>query len=144
MNPAVATDPLDTAAIRRAKQVLAGVVPFDGPEQARLQSALAAAGPIEHGALRAIIIQVEARAREQIERAAGARMEREHAARNAHRAARPERWAALSNLERALFLVAGESAPELRGALLRLAAILATETATQTPPELFENTAPRW
>ncbi len=82
--------------------------------------------------------------REETETAAVARsavraQEREAEARRI--AARPDRWRALSPVERALYIVAGEHERPVRTTLLRLAEVIQAETATPSrePPTTFES-----
>lgn len=61
-------------------------------------------------------------------------------ARREHAAKRPARWAALTVLERALYVAASENPRSVREALLRVAALLAVPRsfAMGSPPSTFE------
>jgi len=82
---------------------------------------------------------LEAAAREDAGRE-GRRAERDERA--AYVAKRPERWAALSPLERALHLAAAEQPTTIRGGLLRVAELLARPNShpmVGSPPSNFES-----
>jgi hypothetical protein len=82
---------------------------------------------------------IEAAAREDAGRE-GRKAERDERA--AYVAARPERWAALSPLERALYLTAAAQPTTIRGALLRVAEMLGKPNGfpmVGSPPSNYES-----
>lgn len=71
--------------------------------------------------------------------AATADLRDERAAREAHAAARPERWAALTLLEQGCYHVAANPPPSgIRSAFLQLAFLLGNPSVLRTVPETFE------
>ena len=65
--------------------------------------------------------------------------------RDAYAAKRPERWARLTVLERALYIVASEDPRSIRGALLRVAELVGQShgASVGAPPATFEPDAAR-
>lgn len=129
-------------AITRARVILADDRGFTGPEQQHFRDVMyrlmEAGDRITEATLRAICSEIDKRSLDRIHAAQAAKMAKVYEERRQHKLQRPQRWAALSPLERAAFLVADKFPVEIGNAVLRLAKLAAEDTAGRTPPETFE------
>ena len=128
------------ALIAQAKAILAAGRSPTADEQQRMRDALYRLGErdrLSHDVLMVVVAEIERRAAERAQNASISNVSAAISARVEHERRRPERWAALSPIQRAAFLM--DDGTVLGRAFARFATLIEDDkTAQLAPPGNFE------
>jgi hypothetical protein len=133
-------DETDTEAVRWARAKLAVGCWESSYDQTKARELMERAGNLERKVLQAIFAELDTRSANAATEASAGASQAAHEERRQHRLRRPQRWAALSPLERAAYLIAHLKpvAPLVAADLLRFAKLATLDPASFDVPSAFE------